>query len=191
MKTVLRRVLGIFVTLSLLTGIVYPLLITAVGQGLFPRQANGSVIERSSHAVGSTLIGQPFAAPEYFWGRLSGTTPQPYNGASSTATNLGPSNPALAEAIEARLHALHEADPGNARPVPIDLLTASASGLDPHISPAAADYQLERVARARALPVAQVRAQVAAHTEGRTFGVLGEARVNVLELNLALDALRN
>lgn len=186
----LRPALTLLLLLTVLTGILYPLVVTAIAQGLFPRQAAGSLIARAGRPVGSALIGQSFSDPGHFWGRPSATTPQPYNGTASTGSNLGPLNPALTDAIRERVAALRAADPGNAAPIPVDLVTTSASGLDPHISVAAADYQVPRVARARALPVARLRALIAAHTEGRLLGVIGEPRVNVLELNLALDALK-
>ena len=188
MKEHLRPALVLLAALTVLTGLVYPLAFTAVAQLLLPRQANGSLIPGASGAAGSRLIGQPFADPRHFWGRLSATSPVPYNGAASSGSNLAPSNPALADAARARIEALRAADPAQADPVPVDLVTASGSGLDPHISPAAAEYQVERVAHARGLPVSQVRALVAQNTEGRQWGVLGEPRVNVLQLNLALDA---
>lgn len=181
--------LRMLLVLSVLTGIAYPLLITGIAQLAFPGPANGSLIVAGDKVLGSAQVGQPFDAPKYFWSRLSATTPQPYNGMGSTGSNFGARNPALADAVTARIKALREADPGNTAPVPVDLVTASGSGLDPHISLAAAAYQASRVARARGLPVEQVMAQVAAHTAGRTLGVIGEARVNVLELNLALDAV--
>jgi K+-transporting ATPase ATPase C chain len=174
---------------TVLTGVVYPLAITGIAQVAFPNRANGSVITVNGAAAGSRLIGQPFDDPKYFWSRPSGTSPFPYNAASSTGTNQGPTNPALADAVKARVAALRAADPGNAATVPVDLVTASGSGLDPHISPAAAEYQLARVARVRGLPVERLRALVAEHTEGRTLGFLGDPRVNVLELNLALDGV--
>ncbi len=186
----LRPAIVLFALLTLLTGIVYPLVVTAVARVLFPSQASGSLILRDGHAVGSTLIGQNFADPGHFWGRPSATSPQPYNGTASNASNLGPLNPALTDAIKARIATLRAADPGNRAPIPVDLVTTSGSGLDPHISAAAADYQAARVARARALPLPRVQALIAAHTEGRLLGVIGEPRVNVLELNLALDALK-
>jgi K+-transporting ATPase ATPase C chain len=176
-----------FIALSVITGIAYPLFVTAFAQ-LFPSQATGSVIEVNGKAVGSSLIGQPFSDAKYFWGRPSATSPQPYNGGSSSGSNQGPTNKALADAVADRVKALKEADPGNNRAVPADLVTASGSGLDPHISPEGADYQVARVARDRKLGEAKVRELVAANTEGRSFGLLGEARVNVLRLNLALDA---
>jgi len=182
----LRPALLAFLVLSLLTGIVYPLLVTAFAQ-LFPGKATGSVIERDGKAVGSALIGQPFSDPKYFWSRPSATSPMPYNGASSSGSNLGPTNKALADAVAERVKALRDADPGNTAPVPADLVTASASGLDPDISPQAAEYQIPRVARARGMSEESVRALVRQYTEGRQFGVLGEPRVNVLLLNLALD----
>lgn len=190
MTSLFRPAIVLFVILTVITGIVYPLVVTGVGQALFPRQANGSLILEDGKPIGSTLIAQSFADPKYFWSRPSATTPQPYNGTGSTGSNLGPLNPALIDAIKPRIDALRAADPGNTAPVPVDLVTASASGLDPEESVAAANYQAGRVARARGLPEAQVRALIAAHTEGRLLGVLGEPRVNVLALNLALDALK-
>ena len=186
----LRPALVLFLLLSVLTGFLYPLLVTGVAQLLFPARAAGSIVTRDGHAVGSRLIGQSFSDPKYFWGRPSATTPQPYNGTASTGSNLGPLNPALQEAIGSRVAALRAADPGNSAPVPIDLVTASASGLDPEISLAAANYQAPRVARARGLAPERVQALIAQHAEGTLLGVLGEPRVNVLELNLALDALK-
>ncbi|HTP60626.1 MAG TPA: potassium-transporting ATPase subunit KdpC [Burkholderiales bacterium] len=185
----IRPALLCFIALSVITGIAYPLLVTAFAQ-LFPLQATGSVIESNGKAVGSSLIGQPFSDAKYFWSRPSATSPQPYNGGSSSGSNQGPTNKALADAVADRVKALKEADPGNTRPVPADLVTASASGLDPHISPEGADYQVARVARERKLSEQKVRELVAANTEGRSFGLLGEARVNVLRLNLALDAAK-
>jgi len=190
MSKLLRQSILMLLLLTVVTGVAYPLLVTGAAQVLFPRQANGSLIMKDGKAVGSTLIGQEFSDPKYFWGRLSATTPNPYNGGSSSGSNLGPTNPALTEAAKKRIAALRAADPGNTAPVPVDLVTASGSGLDPEISPAAAQYQVARVARLRGLSAAQVAALVAAHTRGRQLGVLGEPRVNVLELNLALDALR-
>ena len=185
------RPAGVLLTaLTVLTGGLYPLIVTGIARALFPAAAAGSILERDGHALGSSLIGQSFTDPGHFWSRPSATTPQPYNGSASTGSNLGPLNPALLGALKARLAALHAADPGNAAPVPADLVTASASGLDPHISLAAAYYQAVRVARARGLDDGRVRALIAAHGEGRLFGILGEPRVNVLELNLALDALK-
>ncbi|MCC7198732.1 MAG: potassium-transporting ATPase subunit KdpC [Gammaproteobacteria bacterium] len=190
MNTILRPCLGVFVMLTLVTGVAYPLVVTGIGRLAFPSQTGGSVIERDGRASGSALLGQPFSSRKYFWGRPSASRPQPYNGAASTGSNLATTNPALAEAVAVRVAALREADPGNTAPVPVDLVTASGSGLDPHISPAAAEYQVARVARVRGWTPVMVRSIVARHTEGRTFGVLGEPRVNVLELNLALDAAR-
>jgi K+-transporting ATPase ATPase C chain len=186
----LRPALVLFLLLTVLTGFLYPLVVTAVAQLLFPAQAAGSIVTRDGHAVGSRLIGQSFSDPKYFWSRPSATTPQPYNGTASTGSNLGPLNPALRDAIKPRVAALRAADPGNSAPVPIDLVTASGSGLDPEISVAAANYQAARVARARGLAPERVQALIAQHAEGRLLGVLGEPRVNVLELNLALDALK-
>ncbi len=186
----LRPAIVLFVLLTLLTGIVYPLLVTVLARLLFPAEAAGSLIQRDGRAVGSSLIGQNFADPGHFWGRPSATTPQPYNGTASNASNLGPLNAALTDAVKERIAALRAADSGNPGPIPVDLVTASGSGLDPHISVAAADYQAVRVARVRALPLPRVQALIAAHTAGRLLGVIGEPRVNVLELNLALDALK-
>jgi len=171
-----------------LTGIAYPLVVTGIGQAAFHDQVNGSIVQSGDRAVGSRLLGQPFSDPKYFWSRPSATGPQPYNGAVSSGSNQGPINPALEAAVRDRIAALHAADPGSTAPVPVDLVTASGSGLDPHISPAAAEYQVARVARTRKMTEADVREAVAAATDDRTFGVLGEPRVNVLELNLALDA---
>jgi len=189
MKTLIRPAVTLFILLSVITGLIYPLLVTGIGQALFPQQAAGSLIERDGKLVGSRLIGQPFTDPKYFWGRPSATGPYPYNAAASGGSNLGPLNPALKEAVESRVKALRIADPGNAAPVPVDLVTASASGLDPHISPAAAEYQVMRVARARGLAPETVRNLVTQQTENRQWGIFGEPRVNVLELNLALDPL--
>jgi K+-transporting ATPase ATPase C chain len=176
------------VLLTLVTGVVYPLAVTAVAQLVFPRQANGSLLERDGTVVGSALVGQPFDDPKYFWSRPSATGPMAYNGSVSSGSNLGPLSDDLASAVGTRIAALRAADPGNTAPVPIDLVTASASGLDPHISPAAARYQAARVARVRGLPEAAVLALVAEHTQGRPLGFLGEPVVAVLPLNLALDA---
>ena len=186
----LRPALVLFLLLTVLTGFLYPLVVTGLAQLLFPARAAGSLVTRDGHAVGSRLIGQSFSDPKYFWSRPSATTPQPYNGTASTGSNLGPLNPALQEAIGSRVAALRAADPGNSAPVPIDLVTGSASGLDPEISLAAANYQAPRVARARGLAPERVQALIAQHAEGTLLGVLGEPRVNVLELNLALDALK-
>lgn len=188
MFKLLRVSLLMLLVMTVITGVLYPLAVTGVAHVVFPHQADGSLIVRDGHVVGSRLIGQPFDDPRYFWGRPSATSPQPYNGASSSGSNLGPTNPALADAVRQRIAALRAADPGNMQPVPVDLVTASGSGLDPEISPAAAQYQLARVARVRHLDVAQVRQLVAAHTQGRWLGLFGEPRVNVLALNLALDA---
>jgi potassium-transporting ATPase KdpC subunit len=184
----LRPALAIFALLTVVTGLVYPGVVTLIGKAFFTDQANGSVIERNGKTVGSRLLGQTFTSPKYFWSRPSATSPQPNNGAVSSGSNQATTNPNLEGAVRDRIAALHEADPGNTRAVPVDLVTASASGLDPHISPAAAEYQASRVARARRVDEATVRALVAAATEGRTLGLLGELRVNVLELNLVLDS---
>ncbi len=188
MTTMLRRALGVFLLLALLTGIVYPLAVTGVARLAFPERASGRIVTREGRAVGSALLGQPFSGSLYFWGRPSATVPTPYNGAASTGTNQASTNPALKDAVAARLAALRAADPGNVAPVPVDLVTASGSGLDPHISPAAAEYQMARIARARGMDVAKVRKIVATHTQARALGLLGEPRVDVLALNLALDA---
>jgi K+-transporting ATPase ATPase C chain len=187
-KILLPSVL-ILLVLSVLTGLVYPLVVTGIAALCCEQQAQGSLIRQDDRLVGSSLIGQPFDDPKYFWPRPSATTPQPYNGASSTGSNLGPTNPAQLDAVKTQLAALQQADPDNKSAVPVDLVTASGSGLDPHISPAAAEYQLLRVARARAMDPQRLRGLVAAHTQSRQWSVLGEPRVNVLELNLALDAL--
>lgn len=184
----LKPALLLFVMLTLLTGLLYPGIVTGVGQLFFARQVQGSVVERDGKPTGSELLGQAFSSPGYFWGRPSATGPMPNNGAVSSGSNLSATNPSLESAVKDRIAALRAADPHNVGPVPVDLVTASASGLDPHISPAAAEYQVERVARARGWDAAAVRALVAAHTQGRTWGFFGEPRVNVLQLNLALDA---
>ena len=185
----IRPALVSLVLLTALTGVLYPLAVTGLAQVLFPRQANGSLIESGGRVTGSELIGQLFDNPRYFWGRLSATSPSAYNAAASTGSNLGPTNPRLVEAVKGRIDQLRKADPGNNSPIPVDLITASGSGLDPHISPAAAEYQVARVTRVRGLDAQKVRELIVRQTEGRTLGVLGEPRVNVLNLNLALDAL--
>jgi len=187
MRAQLRPALVILVALTFVTGVAYPLLVTGVAQAVFPSQAQGSLITKDGKLVGSALIGQSFDDPKYFWGRPSATSPFPYNAASSSGSNLSPTNPDLVKAVQARVEALRAADPSNTAPVPVDLVTASGSGLDPHISPAAALYQVSRVAKARKLDPERVRQLVAQHTEGRWLGLLGEPRVNVLALNLALD----
>lgn len=188
MVSPLRPTLVLLGALTLLTGVVYPAVVTGIAQLVFPAEANGSLVARRGETRGSSLIGQPFDEPRYFWGRLSATGPFPYNASASAGSNLGPTNQKLREAAEARLKALRAADPGNVDPVPVELLTASASGLDPHIGPAGARYQIKRVAAARGLPVETVTAIVEAHTKARTLGFLGEPVVDVLGVNLALDA---
>ena len=187
MLNLLNSAIGLFTLLTVLTGLIYPFAVTGIAQWVFPQQANGSLILEVGQASGSALIGQLFTNPKYFWGRLSATAPFPYNAAASSGSNLGPTNPALLDSVKARIKALQEADPGNPAPIPVDLVTASGSGLDPHISPAAAEYQINRVAKARKLDPKQVRELVSKYTEGRQFGILGEPRVNVLKLNLTLD----
>ena len=187
MSSLLRPLLVIFALLTVMTGLVYPLVVTVIGKTVFPDQAAGSLVMRDGKAVGSSLIGQSFAEPKYFWGRISATSPMPNNGAASSGSNFGPTNSALIDAVRARIEALKAADPGNTLPIPVDLVTSSGSGLDPHVSPAAALYQVTRVARERHMDVVKVRELVLAHVEGPQWWVLGEARVNVLLLNLALD----
>src|SRR5262245_36443660 len=195
-RSQLRPAIVALAILTIITGIIYPLVVTGIAQAIFPYQANGSImLGKDGRLLGSERIGQQFDDPKYFWGRLSATGPVPYTAfnadklTGSSGSNYGPLNPALKDIVQARIDALKAADPTNTAPIPVDLVTASASGLDPHISPAAAEYQLARVAKARGLDVAQVRNLVAQHTEGRQLGFLGEPRVNVLELNLALDQL--
>jgi K+-transporting ATPase ATPase C chain len=190
MKNIIRPVVVLFAALTVVTGLVYPVVVTAVAHAAFPHQANGSLIEKDGKAVGSELLGQQFDAPSYFWGRLSATSPNPYNPQASGGSNLGPTNPALADEVKGRISALHDADPTNTAPIPVDLVTSSGSGLDPDISPAAAAYQIDRVAKARKLSPNDVDALVQRETTGRQFGILGEARVNVLKLNIALDELK-
>ena len=186
----LRPAIVLFLVLTLITGFAYPAVVTGLAQALFPAKANGSLIMTDGQVRGSALIGQAFIDPKYFWGRLSATGPFPYNPQASSGSNLGPTNPALFDQVKARIAALQAADPGQKGPIPVDLVTASASGLDPEISPAAAEYQVARVARARHLSETDVRVLVQSQTQERQLGFLGEARVNVLELNLALDQLR-
>lgn len=188
MSKLLRQSFVLLLLMTVITGVLYPLAATGLAQLIFPGQANGSLIVKNGSLVGSVLIGQSFTGPKYFWGRPSATTPNPYNATASSGSNQGPTNPALTEAVKQRIAALRAADPGNQALVPVDLVTASGSGLDPEISPAAAQYQLARVARVRGLDPARVQALVNACTHGRQFGLFGEPRVNVLELNLALDA---
>jgi K+-transporting ATPase ATPase C chain len=191
----LRAAVVLLLALTAITGVAYPLLVTGIAQAAFPHQANGSLVVKNGKTIGSALIGQPFDEPKYFWGRLSATTDAngkalPYNGASSYASNLGPTNPALVDEVKARIDALHAADPDNQAPIPVDLVTSSGSGLDPDITPAAALYQVRRVAKARGVDEGKVRALVESHVVDRQLGLLGEPRVNALELNLALDELR-
>jgi K+-transporting ATPase ATPase C chain len=181
------QALRALLVLTLVTGVLYPLMVTAIAQVVFPHRANGSLTRAGETVVGSELIGQPFSDPKHFWSRPSATSPMPYNGGASSGSNQGPLNPSHKDAVEQRIKALHEAGGDATKPVPIDLVTTSGSGLDPHISPAAAEYQVARVAKARGLPEFQVRELIAQHTEGRQLGVLGEPRVNVLMLNRALD----
>ena len=190
MSSELRPAVVMVVALSVITGIAYPLVVTGVGRLAFPSQSGGSLVVRDGKVVGSRLVGQAFDDPKFFWGRPSATGPVPYNAAASSGSNLGPLNPALTDAVAARIAALRAADSSATGPVPVDLVTASGSGLDPHISPAAAEFQVARVARVRGLSPDAVRALVARHTEGRTLGLLGEPRVNVLELNLSLEENR-
>lgn len=190
MLSQLRASLVVLFLMTLVTGVAYPLVVTGAALAAFPNQANGSLIHRNGKPVGSSLIGQSFSDPKYFWGRLSATSPMPYNAGASSGSNLGPTNPALVDAAKARIEALRAADPHATGPIPVDLVTASGSGLDPHISPAAAEFQVRRVAQARGLHETDLRKLVAAHTQGRQLGVLGEPAVNVLELNLSLDATR-
>jgi len=189
MTTIIRNSLMSLLLFTILTGIIYPLAVTGIAQAIFPRQANGSIITKNGKAVGSELIGQQFDDTKYFWGRLSATTPYPYNGGSSTGSNLGPNNPDLMKAVQARIDALHAVDPGNQTKIPVDLVTASGSGLDPHISIAAAEYQIHRVAKWRGMDESAVRELISRYSQGRWLGLIGEPVVNVLELNLALDGL--
>ncbi len=187
MKTLIRPAVSLFVVLTLATGVAYPLLVTGVANIAFPTQAAGSLVVKDGKAVGSSLIGQSFSEPKYFWGRPSATGPGPYNASGSSGSNQGPLNPALVDAIKGRVEALKAADPDNKSLVPVDLVTASASGLDPHISVAGAQYQAARVARARSIAPEGVQQLIERHSEGRFLGLLGEPRVNVLALNIALD----
>jgi len=186
----LRPAVSLLLVMTGLLGIAYPLVITGVARVTFPRQAEGSLVYKDGQLIGSRLIGQSYSDPKYFWGRPSATTPQPYNGISSSGSNLGPLNPALLDQVNANAKALRDADPGNSRPIPVELVTASASGLDPDISPAGARYQVARVARARGIEPAKVDSLISAHVQDRLLGLISERRVNVLELNLALDGLR-
>jgi K+-transporting ATPase ATPase C chain len=190
MSSLIRPAFVMFLIMTVLTGVAYPLLITGIGQAVFPDQASGSLVVKGGKAVGSRLIGQNFSDPKYFWSRPSATNPQPYNGIGSTGSNLGPLNPALIETVQTRIDALKSADPGNSAAIPVDLVTASGSGLDPDISVAGAYYQAPRVARVRRLPLNAVNAVVASHIQGKSLGIFGEPRVNVLALNLALDDIK-
>jgi K+-transporting ATPase ATPase C chain len=190
MTSLLRPAIVLLVIMTVITGIAYPLVVTGIAQVIFPDQANGSLIVKGDHAIGSRLIGQPFSDPKYFWSRPSATSPQPYNATASGGSNQGPLNPALTDAVKSRIDALRTADPGNSAPVPVDLVTASASGLDPDISLAAAYYQAPRIARVRGLTPEAVKSLIAGHARGKLLGLLGEPRVNVLELNLALDGAK-
>ncbi|HEV7446899.1 MAG TPA: potassium-transporting ATPase subunit KdpC [Steroidobacteraceae bacterium] len=190
MNTILRPAVTLFVIMTVLTGIVYPFAVTGIAELLFPDQATGSLVMAGGQPVGSRVIGQSFSDPKYFWSRPSATSPQPYNATASSGSNQGPLNPALMDAIKTRIEALKAADPTNMLPVPVDLVTASASGLDPDISIAAANYQAARIARVRGLPLEEVQALIGSHARGRFLGLVGEPRINVLELNLALDAQR-
>lgn len=187
MKTLLRPAISLFILLTVVTGLAYPMLVTGVTKVAFPDQAGGSLVVKDGKPVGSALIGQNFTDPKYFWGRPSATSPQPYNATASGGSNQGPLNPALTDAVKGRIDALKAADPGNDKPVPADLVTASGSGLDPHISPAAAEYQVVRVATTRGMASEKLTALIEQHTEGRQWGLFGEPRVNVLALNQALD----
>jgi K+-transporting ATPase ATPase C chain len=190
MSTIIRPAIVLFLIMTVLTGVVYPFAVTGIAQVLFRDQAAGSLVMVDGHAVGSRVIGQSFSDPKYFWSRPSATAPQPYNATASSGSNLGPLNPALTDAIKTRMEALKAADPTNTLPVPVDLVTASGSGLDPEISISAAQYQAARIARVRGLAPEEVQSLIASHAQGKLFGLVGEPRVNVLELNLALDALR-
>jgi K+-transporting ATPase ATPase C chain len=185
-----RQALGQLAVMTLLTGVLYPMLVTGIAVAAFPAQARGSLVVREGKVMGSRFIGQPFENPRYFWGRLSATSPVPYNARASSGSNMGPTNEALTRAAQERIDALRAADPGNAAPIPVDLVTASGSGLDPHITPAAANYQARRVARARGLEIAIVKQVVEAHLEDRWLDIMGEPKVNILLLNLALDGLK-
>ncbi len=190
MFKMIRSALMALLLFTILTGFIYPLVVTGIAQSIFPGSANGSLIVKNGKPVGSELLGQQFDDPKYFWGRPSATTPYPYNGGSSSGSNLGPNNSDLMKAVQLRVQALREANPSNKEKIPVDLVSASGSGLDPHISPAAAEYQVARVARARGLDDAKVKTLVASYTEDRQFGIFGEPRVNVLLLNLELDELK-
>mgnify|MGYP000846795289 FL=1 len=191
MKTLLRPAVSLFVLLTAITGVAYPLAVTGIAKAIFPAEAAGSLIVKEGKAVGSSLIGQNFSDPKYFWGRPSATGPMPYNASASSGSNQGPLNPALSDAVKGRIEAIKAVDRNNVAPIPADLVNASASGLDPHISPEAATYQVARVAGQRHLLPADVKALVDQHTEGRQWGVFGEPRVNVLQLNIALDSLHH
>jgi K+-transporting ATPase ATPase C chain len=191
MFTLIRSVFMFLLLFTILTGLIYPVTVTVIAQAIFPNHANGSIITKKGKPVGSALIGQQFEDPKYFWGRLSATSPYPYNGASSSGSNRGPSNPALMQAVQSRISAMHVADPSNQQRIPVDLVTTSGSGLDPHISSVAAEYQAQRVARIRGIDKDMVLALIVAYSNQRQFGILGEPTVNVLKLNLALDELHH
>jgi potassium-transporting ATPase KdpC subunit len=190
MTTMLRPLLVLFFVLTVCTGLIYPLVVTGIGNAIFPAQVSGSLVTRGSQVIGSSLIAQSFQEPQYFWGRLSATSPMPYNASASTGSNFSSTNPALLEAVKGRIAALKAVDPNNSALVPVDLVTASGSGLDPHVSPAAALYQVDRIARVRHLDPIKLRDLVLSRVESPQWGIFGEARVNVLMLNLALDRAR-
>ncbi len=190
MLTMMRTAVMSLLVFTILTGLIYPMAVTGISQVIFPDQANGSIVMKNGRPIGSALVGQQFSDPKYFWGRPSATSPYPYNGRGSSGSNFGPNNADLLKAVQQRVDALHEADPGNRAKIPVDLVTASGSGLDPHISPAAAAYQVQRVARLRGMDKAKISALVAANTEERRLGIMGEPVVNVLRLNMALDELK-
>lgn len=190
MFTMVRNAFMSLLLFTIITGFIYPLAVTGIAQAIFPHQSNGSIIMKNGKPIGSALIGQQFDDPKYFWGRPSATGPYPYNGGASSGSNRGTNHPDLVQSVQGRIDALHASEQPNTRPIPVDLVTASGSGLDPHISPAAAEYQTARVAKTRGIDEAKVRAMIAAYTEPRQFGIFGEPVINVLKLNLALDELK-